>query len=393
MSMHKQYKVIVAALASGFLMASCGSSNGTTEQGDDGPAAEQRRQMLGAVGEQTVTLYANFDAELDALDTAVDAWAQEPTNENRIAAQQAWKSAIFAWQQAEVTQYGPAGAMSAVEGGEDLRDRIYSWPLTNTCRVDQELAAEGYAAAGFVDERINVKGLDALEYLLFATGEENTCSPNSTINTDGSWDALDATELQTRRAEYSSVLVDELIGASDDLIRWWSPDGENFQAELETAGAGSEVYPSSQEALNAVSDALFYIEKETKDMKVAPPIGLTTCTESSCPELRESQFANVSIENVRHNLDGFAAVYFAGFDPLLREKGAVELADEMKAKLEAAQTAFAGLDSNIVTMLEEDRTSLVEAHDLLREFVLVFRTQFLSVLDLELPQRVEGDND
>ena len=35
-----------------------------------------------------------------------------------------------------------------------------------------------------------------------------------------------------------------------------------------TAGGGSMIYPSTQEALNAISDAMFYLDKEVKDMKL-----------------------------------------------------------------------------------------------------------------------------
>jgi predicted lipoprotein len=372
---------------------SCGSETGNNATDDTGPAAEQRREVLSLMGDEAVALYSEFDVEAGELDAAVTAWAADPTSENRDAARTAWREAIAAWQRAEVTQFGPAGAMSAVAGGEDLRDRIYSWPLTNACRIDQELVAEGYTTDAFADERINVKGLDALEYLLFVEGTENGCSPNSAINTDGSWAALDEAELDRRRAAYGAAITAELQVASGELVDWWVGE-RDFKTTLATAGTGSEVYPTSQEALNAVSDALFYLEKETKDMKVAPPAGLmSTCTETVCPELRESQWANVSVAHVRENLDGFARIHLAGFDPLLREKGATELADEMATALQAAQDAFAGLDDSLVVVLEQDPQAAVAAHDALRAFVQLFRTQFLSVLDLELPKRAEGDND
>ncbi len=379
-------------LAFCLILAACGS-NETGSVDDTGPAADQRREMLAAVGNEVIAMYGEFDVETANLETAVAAWAADPTVDNRLAAQEAWTRTMAAWQQAEVTQFGPAGPMSAVVGGEDLRDRIYSWPLTNPCRVDQETVSEGYAAADFADERLNVKGLDALEYLLFTAGTENQCSPNSTINTDGSWAALDATTIEQRRADYAAVLAADLSVSSDELLDWWTGE-RNFEQSLATAGAESEIYPTSQEALNAVSDALFYLDKETKDMKVGPPAGLmSTCTATTCPELRESLFASVSIAHIRQNIVGFERVYLAGFDPLLRAKGAVELADQMLAALDATKAAFADLDENLETMLASDLDAVIDAHDKLREFIILFRTQFLSVLDLELPDRAEGDND
>ena len=63
----------------------------------------------------------------------------------------------------------------------------------------------------------------------------------------------------------------------------WSPSGGDFLARFSKVGADDAAYPTTQEALNAVSDALFYLDKETKDMKLAIPAGLKDCTSETCP--------------------------------------------------------------------------------------------------------------
>ena len=81
------------------------------------------------------------------------------------------------WQQLELLQVGPAGLMGTVAGGDSLRDAIYSWPTVNTCRVDQESARRGFLNLGAA--LVNVRGLDALEHLLFTTSADHTCSAGS----------------------------------------------------------------------------------------------------------------------------------------------------------------------------------------------------------------------
>ena len=68
-----------------------------------------------------------------------------------------------------------------------------------------------------------------------------------------------------------ATLVERRVG---DLVEAWSPTGGNFIEELTNPGRSGAVYGSAQEGLNAVSDAMFYLEKETKDMKLAKPLGI-----------------------------------------------------------------------------------------------------------------------
>src|SRR5690606_29393153 len=111
---------------------------------------------------------------------------------------QAWREAMVLWQRAELTQLGPTGLMGSVLAGEDLRDEIYSWPLVNPCRIDQELVAKSYEDTDqLASALINLRGLDALEYLLFHDGPGNACAATVSINKDGSWDAI-APELAQR---------------------------------------------------------------------------------------------------------------------------------------------------------------------------------------------------
>ena len=79
------------------------------------------------------------------------AWREELTDENHQVAQDAWRDANAVWQRLEVMQVGPAGTAGRRVGGEDLRDVIYSFPMSNPCRIDQELEAERYLDDGWAD--------------------------------------------------------------------------------------------------------------------------------------------------------------------------------------------------------------------------------------------------
>jgi predicted lipoprotein len=354
--------------------------------------------VLAAVASCTTELYGEFAAAAEAFSVAADTAASAPTQENLDAAREAWKLAIALWQQAEPMRVGPAGPVT-VPGGEGQRDLVYSWPLVSRCLTDQTIVSEAYEAPSFAQSAlINVRGLDAAEYLLFYAGDANACSSSAAINANGTWAALGSAELAARRRAYAAVVAADLAVQGKDLHATWQA---GFAAELGNAGAAGSSFGSEQIALNAISDGLFYLEREVKDLKLGKPLGLYECTEASCPEAVESQYALVSREHVANNLKGFQRIYAGceasggiGFDDLLRSLGAGSLADRMETNLQAAIGTAEGFPtSDLRAALSEHRTEFVALHAAVKKLADDLKTDFVTVLDLELPNIVEGDND
>ena len=392
-----QFGCLVAAAA---LVAACSSeSDDTTDAPVDDGFDDVRQALLDSTVDVMQGELDTFVTATGALSTAVDAWAESGDAADRAAAQVAWGDAMGVWQRLEMVQVGPAGAMGVAIGGDDLRDEIYSWPLVNPCRVDQELVREDYAiAASFAEQPVNVRGLDALGYLLFVEGTENACAPNSGINTSGDWAALDAATLEARRAAYASTLASLVETTAIDLRQRWSMDA--FGGEL-TLAVG-DTFDTRQDALNALSDALFYLDKEVKDMKLAVPTGLTNCAEATCPDAVESPWSGRSLANVRDNVEGFVLIYHGGapddpdavgFHDLLVAIGAGDLAEGIDVSLGDITTWMDDLDGSMVDLLASDVASVVEVHDRIKTLTDLLKTQFVGVLDLELPDRAAGDND
>lgn len=393
--------VLCAALS----LVSCEGAGGgaAPASGDEALAPERlalRRQVLAQLGQQVLGTYQQFVLDAQALERATAAWASSGQEQDREQARSMWRAAMQTWQRAEVMQVGPAGNSSSTVAGQDLRDEIYSWPLVNRCRVDQELVEAAYQDLdAFATERINVRGLDAMEYLLFYQGAQNACEPNSAINRDGSWALIPAQELDQRRAAYAHSLAQLLVRDGQRLHQRWQ---EGFLAEVTGAGDGSQAFSSTQEALNAFSDAMFYLDKEAKDMKVAQPAGLANCGADTCPEALESALAAHSRENLLANLLAFEQLYRglgpdgqdgAGFEELLEALGAQQLVQDLDAALLRARALLEQDPMPFAQLLEQDPGRLVEIYQGLKALTDLLKTQFIGLLDLELPQRAEGDND
>lgn len=410
---HPARSTALAVLVSLVLGApACGTDTGPTETdtaetvgGDDA-----RRAVAAAIGREVVLPRLRaFVERAEALVPAVDAWHSAESSSDGAAtaelapARLAWNDAIDLWQELELFQFGPAGTMGQVAGGESLRARIYAWPLTSPCRVDQETVAGAlFDPAALASAPANVRGLAALEYLLFSESTENACPPSGAINLDGSWAALSAEDVRSRRATYAAAIARDLLASATALRDAWEPAAGDFLGELAEAGERT-TYPSAQAALNAISDALYYLDKETKDMKLAGPLGIIGCASETCPALVESRYAGRSASHVVRNLVAFQHAYFGGdplaapdalgFDDLLEAAGASALASDFALKIDAALTAAAAIDDPLEATLAADEPRVRAAYTALAELNRLTKTDLLSVLDLELPERAEGDND
>lgn len=372
--------------------SSGGSSGAVTPE-----VAAVRAKVLSSQAVCASRSYGSFAEAADALAVAVGALASQPGAAKEEAARASWKKAMDAWQKAELILVGPAAPVTA-PGGQAQREYVYSWPLWGRCLVEQNLVSKAYESADFLTTAlVNTRGLVALEYLLFYTAGDNACSSASSINSSGSWAALSAAELLERKADYASVLALDVAARGAQLGQAWSASGGQFETKLAQV---QSPFANPQHALNALSDGLFYIEHHTKDLKLGKPLGLVDCTDASCPDAVESQYARVAVDHIRNNMLGFEQLMSgcgdgtAGFDDLLYAVGAGAVAAKMKSQREGVRAAANALSSaDLIPLLQSDRAGVEALHAQLRDLTITLKTEFVGVLDLEIPKLVEGDND
>jgi hypothetical protein len=138
-----------------------------------------------------------------------------------------------------------------------------------------------------------------------------------------------------------------------------------------------------------------------KDMKLGETSGITmnVCGTVGTPCLREvehplSDRASFAVRaNLRALRDTFTGVDGQGFDDFLIGVGHPEVAQSLTADLDAAVVAADALPDSFLTALDSDYAKIVTAHTSVKQITDDLKTQFLTLLNLEIPDDVATDND
>jgi predicted lipoprotein len=346
-------------------------------------------------------LIRTFETDASAVETAALAFENDPTNTTKQAdVKAAFATAMTTWQRLEVMQFGPQGVSTSAAGGQDIRDEIYSWPLVNLCSIDQEIIAEGYASTDVLAAKaVNVRGLGAIEYLLFNTSTATTCTAVAQMN---AWAALTAPEVSARRAHYVRAIATLVKAQATRLRTAWEPTGGNFVHAFEVIGTNASPYTNVNHALNNITDAMFYVYSVTRDVKVGIPTGIDPlCSNPPCANNVEARFSDASISYIRENLVAFRTLFLGGepggsdlgFDDLLVSIGQQALATNLLTEVNEAIALCDGFTAPLEDVLFSNPTQAEDLYHALKDISTILKTQFTAVLDLQLPTTAAGDND
>jgi predicted lipoprotein len=395
--------VIVSASPSlaAIAMVTIGCGGGSTTKPDAIADNFDRNALLAHLANDIlVPTYAAFETRATALPPAIksycDALDAGTPGTTLDAARAAWRDAIDTWERAEAVLVGPA-AMD----NKALRDRVYAWPLLAPCDVDKDVASRWANPASYdLSTKLQrQRSLLAIEYLLFPETDTHNCAiapPN--------WDALGA-DLPRARCRLAEVLAADVAMAATELHTAWRADAGNYAAQLATAGSSSSTLPSAHEAVNQVSDTFFYVDRMVKDMKLGEAAGISVnaCGTVQEPCIREVElryadratFAiRVNLAMLREAMSGTTAAGDGiGFDDFLIAVGQPDLATSMLADLDTAIAKANALPDSFLGGLSSNYAAVVDVHAAVRELTNDLKSQFLTVLALDIPDDVASDND
>lgn len=381
------------------LVMACG--NGNSGAPDAASDAFDRAALLDHLTNQVLLpIQSNVATKAAALPGAIgvycDALDAGAPADTLAGARAAWVETIDAWQRAEAVLIGPA-AMD----NKTLRSLIYAWPSISTCEIDRDTASRFADPASYdiSTKLIRVRSLYAIEYLLHPRSDEHTC-----ITAPPGWEALGA-NVPRARCRFAEALALDVAAQAARVDAAWKPDGGDYAGELVRAGQSGSSFATAHEAVNVVAGGMFYVDYIVKDMKLAEPAGIAdnACGTVGMPCLLELEhpFADRATFAIRTNLATLREVFTGttatadgpAFDDFLRALGHGDVADRMTASLDAAIAAASQLPDSFVGALTTDYAKVTATHDAVRTFANDLKSQFLTLLALELPNDVPTDND
>jgi predicted lipoprotein len=401
----------ISALCIG--LVACGESTSSTQgsqfgQGSSNPTDpddtfNQTLLLQNLTDNVILPTYSNFVGYATEQNNAITNYCQGlQTQLSDVAglkaqAQQNWRTAMDGWQVAEVMQIGPL-----LDNSSSLRNKIYSWPNVSACAIDQDVVLAEQSGYDISSRTVSRKGLDALEYLLFSQNLDHSCTVFGT-EPEG-WNNRTEQDRQLARCEFAEIVAAEIVADGQQLVDAWQGDGaqSGYADILKNAGQPDSIFLDVHDAVNDVTDALFYIDTLTKDAKLATPLGLfaNDCGLEPCVENVESRFAFNSLANVISNIEGLNLIFLGGettqaigFDDYLIDVGDQDTADQMRSDLANVIQFAKSLQMSLSQLLEQDPDQVQQVHDQLKDVTDNMKSDFIQSLALELPATSAGDND
>lgn len=318
-------KSIILLLASVALVG-CGGSGSTssatdacTELSSDTFSCDGMLNDLVADG--VLPIVQDLEAKLNDLDSAVATYCSDDTKLSEAKA--AWTAVMAPLQQLQVMNFGPN--TSSDSGLLPL----YDWQTAHPVNIDTAIAQNALAAESKLSVIDNEKDLVAVEYVLFDVAAVQigaSENPNTTAWRAGKTDE----EIQQDRCDYANLVTSSLKAHGASLNEAWQ--------QYDVLASSSTL----QAAANKVAEALFYIDKITKDEKIKTVLPQADDNESAFDaSVLESQFAKQSKEAILNNLIGARIILTLtdtkdGLDGYLIAAGQQDVAVDMVLTLAVA---------------------------------------------------------
>jgi uncharacterized protein len=258
----------------------CDPKNQTPEDKFD------RKAMLENIASSVIIpAYNDFQVKVNSLETSVNSFTASPDATTLNSVQNEFTEVYKSWQYAEMFEFGPGET-------ESQRLNFNSFP-TNTAEIENKLSTE---ASTITVEKIrnylaNLRGLPALDYLLFSGTQAEIVAKFSTDNT------------AERRKEYLKAVISDLKERSSNIVTSWNTNYKSqFTADLSLShGSPVNLY---------VNQLNYQLEHLTKQ-KIGLPLGKMSAG-VTFPDRVEGYYSGISTQLAIENLKALKKAFHGG---------------------------------------------------------------------------------
>ncbi|MBO9702772.1 MAG: imelysin family protein [Sporocytophaga sp.] len=347
-----------------------GCKKDTEQKPSDAFNSFDRKGMLENIGRNIIIpSYKELNNSSHNMTTACEGFVSNPTEENLIALQNAWKQTAGAWKRCELYKIGP---------GDDLSVALYSsidFSPVNTSLIEDAVNTTSVIDTNYVKNKgASVKGFPAIEYLLFNYANGNAYILNKFAGTEIS--------IQNRK-NYLLALCRTLESKSIEILGLW----ESGYINIFIASDGKDINSS----IGMLVNQLIYLTEVVKNKKLGKPLNNMGVPQINQLEARES---GMSLSHIKENVISLENAFLgksskgdlAGFDDLLNYIGArhedVLLSNRIKQQFDSIYIAINRVEPSLQTSLETSQSNVKDLYLKVLELVGLFKVDMTTDLDV-----------
>lgn len=334
----------------------CSSSDGNNSNSFD------RALMLQNYAEKMIIpAYANFQTQVNALQTANNTFQTTPNSANLANLQTAWLNAATAWQSANAFNFGPAGEQGLTK---NLNEEIATFPV-NTARIEFFISNNDVSFNNF--ER-DTRGLMAVEYLLY----ESTQGVLSSAN----------------KRNYLNALIQQIKTRTDAVVTAWATYKSVF-----IANTGTDIGSSTSALYNEFVKSY----ENLKNFKVSLPLGKRAGQTQTEPTKVEAYYSARSFVLMKAHFTALENLWNAsyGFRSYLENAtGGADLVKNTTAQITAVKNVLNAIDNNssFSQIIQNNPASLESLYVEMQKLTRFFKSDMSSILGIAITYD-SGDGD
>lgn len=356
-------------------------------------------------------LVQNFNHEIQLFNLILKKSCQSEKSDFSDEVLQQWNKVSSSYHQVDALAMGPL--LEKNSQGLDMKTQFYSWPITNTCQIDKSAHDIHFQKNQASALPYNSKGLDAVEYLLYADKNKVTCNLKAYPYLQN-WINLDDQQKFKSRCQTASLLTNDLTDLAAQLDKKWDRKQENYTKKMTDGSA----HASFRQAINQISNSLFYIET-LKDQRLGIPTGKNTkeCPLAPCLQGIEHFKSEQGLKSIQARLESFKIGFFGsrsnqekfyGIDDYLNHLGHKEISERMLTKILFAEKNLndliskGSLNSHLLNFdndlcqkstSETRHVEICSLYEDIKAINTILKTEVLIALSLSAPPIYQGDND
>lgn len=301
-----------------FLLLAIALTSTACTPGEEGVGP--RAVVTSIIDQQIIPDHRAFADAARQQQAAVSALCAAPGEAALTSAREDFRKTALAWSRIEWLSFGPAR-----QGNR--REILFFWPDNRGrgLRQVEDLAASTDAAqfadAAFANKSVSVKGLPALEYVLFGDGADTLLSPGAV------------------RCAFANAIAASVAATSQDLSSAWQGD-KGYRQVILSAGPENAEFRNHKEALQKFLTAASEQVQIVSDLKLKPL--LAERNGAFTPIAPPFSAAGIPFAAMSQNVDSAGAVFLNHASKLLPEAAAYR-ADSLRFEIEAIQRTLAEL--------------------------------------------------